>query len=58
MTRKRVTMRKHFGDDIYSWCVFVDGVPIINGLSRDEARYYRDKEIKRIENKKKGKNPE
>ena len=50
-------MRKYMGDDLHSWAVFVDGIPVINGLSRDEARYYRDKEIKRLENKEKGGNP-
>lgn len=38
-TRKRVTYRKHGGDDRYSWSVFVDGVEKWNGMSRDEATW-------------------
>jgi len=38
--RKRVTMRKYLGDDLYSWAVFVDGRPVLTGLSRSEAQYH------------------
>jgi len=53
----KYTIKKFNGDDQYSWAVFyakdVKGMrspifyggahPIINGLSRSEARYHRDR---------------
>jgi hypothetical protein len=39
--RKRVTARKHGGDDAYSWAVFVDGRVMVNGLSRMSVDYYK-----------------
>lgn len=36
-------IRKAFGDDRYSWCVFQNGSPAITGLTRVEAQYHRDK---------------
>ena len=40
--RRRVTARKHGGDDAYSWAVFVDGQlrSALTGLSRRQATYY------------------
>lgn len=35
----RVVCRKHGGDDLYSWAVFVDGVLRWNGMSRSEASW-------------------
>lgn len=37
--RKRVTYRKHGGDDRYSWSVFVDGIEKWNGMCRREAEW-------------------
>lgn len=48
----RVKMRKWMGDDRYSWAVFVDGRPKWDGLSRDQAAYYRDREVAELEGKK------
>ncbi len=28
------------GDDLYSWAVFLDGHPVITGLSKREAVYH------------------
>ena len=56
MSRKYTT-KKYNGDDRYSWAVFkasdVKGLPspielgqalpVVSGLSRDEARYYRER---------------
>jgi hypothetical protein len=42
----KVIIRKHLGDDAYSWAVFVDGRPVLTGQSRREAQYERDR-IKR-----------
>lgn len=36
------TIKKYMGDDIYSWAVFKNGIPILTGLSRSEAQYHRD----------------
>ena len=42
MSRKqRVTARKYEGDDRYSWAVFLDGRPIITGLSQQEVPYWK-----------------
>lgn len=37
----RVNIKKHDGDDLYSWAVFVNGVVVtgMTGLSRREARF-------------------
>ena len=44
------TMEKYNGDDQYSWAVFKTGsrYPVITGLSRKEAQYYKNKFIKTI----------
>lgn len=36
---KRVTYRKHGGDDKYSWSVFVDGREKWSGMDRNEAAW-------------------
>lgn len=38
---KRVTARKYGGDDAHSWAVFLDGRPVVTGLSRSEVPYHR-----------------
>lgn len=40
-TKKRVTAKKHMGDDLYSWAVFFDGYPVVTGLSKREVPYYK-----------------
>lgn len=37
----RITARKYGGDDAYSWAVFIDGKPMVTGLSRREVPYYK-----------------
>lgn len=39
--KSRITARKYEGDDAYSWAVFVDGRPLVTGLSRREVPYYK-----------------
>jgi len=46
---KKVTYKKHGGDDIYSWAVFIDGRFIMGGLSRSEAQHYKKVILERIE---------
>lgn len=46
--KHRVTIKKHAGDDIYSWAVFLDGRPVLTGLSRREATYERDQQRRRL----------
>lgn len=41
MAKSRITVGKYGGDDLYSWAVFVDGEPVICGLSRREVPYHR-----------------
>lgn len=38
----RITAKKYNGDDIYSWAVFLDGRPVVTGMSQREAAYERD----------------
>lgn len=42
---KYTTARQDGGDDGYCWAVFVKGQsqPVVNGLTRREVAYYRDK---------------
>jgi hypothetical protein len=41
---RRLTIRKHGGDDACSWAVFVKGdlTPIVTGCSRAEARSHKE----------------
>lgn len=39
--KPKITMRKYNGDDAYSWAVFVNGQPVITGLTQSEARYHK-----------------
>ena len=42
MARKaRITVGKFNGNDAYSWAVFVDGRPVVTGLTRREVSYHR-----------------
>lgn len=34
-------IKKYEGDDLYSWALFRDGVPVITGMGRMEARHER-----------------
>lgn len=38
---KRITARKYQGDDAGSWAVFVDGRPLVTGLTKSEVPYYK-----------------
>lgn len=44
----RVKIRKYMGDDLYSWAVFVDGRPIITGLSQHSAHFEKIQAYKRL----------
>ena len=33
----RITARKYGGDDAYSWAIFLNGRPVVTGLSRMEV---------------------
>ena len=39
--KQRITARKYQGDDLYSWAVFLDGRPMMTGLSKREVPYYK-----------------
>lgn len=55
MPRKRykhTTMRQVGGDDGYQYTVFVNGVMKVNGCTRREGQYYRDRFEKEEEEKK------
>jgi len=41
MAKPKITARKHMGDDLYSWAVFVDGRPRVTGLSKREVPYWK-----------------
>lgn len=51
---KHTTARQVGGDDGYCWAVFVHGRERINGLTRPEVSYYRDRFEKEEEDKLKG----
>jgi len=38
---KRIKVGKYQGDDHYSWAVFIDSLPFVTGLAKNELRYYR-----------------
>lgn len=40
---KYTTMRQVGGDDGYQWTVFVNGRMKVNGCTKREAQYYRDR---------------
>ena len=50
---KFYTIRKHEGDDMYSWAVFnkKSAIPVMTGLGKSEAVYYRDKFEKQAQEK-------
>ena len=37
-----ITARKHGGDDQASWAVFLNGSPILSGLTKREVPYYKN----------------
>lgn len=39
--KHKITARKYQGDDSYSWAVFVDGRPMMTGLTKSEVPYYK-----------------
>jgi len=44
MKKVKFSIRKYNGDDVYSWAVFRSDFesPIVSGLARVEAIYYRE----------------
>lgn len=45
---KRVKAMKHQGDDHWSWAVFIDGIPFVTGLAKNEVPYYKGRAIDRL----------
>ena len=45
--KQRITARKYQGDDSQSWAVFLDGRPMMTGLSKREVPYYKE-QVKKI----------
>lgn len=45
---KRVTSKKYQGDDHWSWAVFIDGLPFVTGLRKDEVPCYKQRAIARL----------
>jgi hypothetical protein len=39
---KSSKIAKHLGDDLYSWCLFIDGRDKYNGMSKSEATWRRN----------------
>lgn len=44
----KITAKKHGGDDAYSWCIFVNGSPRVNGLTLPEVDYHKCSILKMI----------
>ena len=53
----RVKIRKHGGDDQYSWAVFLDGRMRLSGLSLSSAKHEQTREWKRLSDEMMSKNP-
>lgn len=49
---KRITARKYEGDDAYSWAVFIDGKPMVTGLTKSEIPYYKKIALEKLQDKK------
>jgi hypothetical protein len=47
MKKRKVTIKKYEGDDMYSWAMFLDGMPVMTGLGRSEAQHYKRQELKK-----------
>ena len=45
---RRVRVRKHLGDDRYSWVLFIDGRPTYTGQSRDQIMHDRTRAIRNL----------
>lgn len=45
---KKITARKYQGDDMFSWAVFIDGVPFVTGLTKSEVPYYKKQAANRL----------
>lgn len=41
MRIKRITAKKYQGDDSASWAVFIDGNPMVTGLTKREVPFYK-----------------
>lgn len=46
---KAARIRKHGGDDLYSWALLINGRIAYNGMSRSEATWRRDRYINKGE---------
>jgi len=49
MTNPRITARKYLGNDGASWAVFLNGQPVVTGLTQREVPYYKRLTLKRYE---------
>jgi len=38
---RRISARKHGGDDAASWAVFIDNRPFVGGLTQSEVGHYK-----------------
>ncbi len=45
---RRISARKHGGDDEASWAVFIDNRPFVEGLTQREVGYYKAIAAKRL----------
>lgn len=46
--KRRISASKYQGDDHYSWAVFIDGLPFVTGLAKDEVSYYKQRAVDRL----------
>lgn len=44
--KSRIMARKYGGNDSHSWAVFIDGEPMVTGLTRREVPYYKQEAAK------------
>lgn len=46
-----ITAKKYMGDDKSSWAIFVDGRPVVTGLTRSEVPYWKRRVARDLEEK-------
>ena len=45
----KITAKKYMGDDTGSWAIFVNGRPVVTGLTKREISYYKKLTAKALE---------
>ncbi|RJQ26722.1 hypothetical protein C4577_02940 [Candidatus Parcubacteria bacterium] len=46
--KHKITAKQIGGDDGYCWTVLIDGKEFVNGLTRPECEYYKEKALDKV----------